>query len=46
MLVATNAVVRRGELAVRTRTGQLLAYAEVNDSGRSRLFTAKGCSPE
>jgi hypothetical protein len=46
MLVASNAVVRHGELAVRTDAGRLLAYAEVSDTGRSRLFTARGCTRE
>jgi hypothetical protein len=46
MLVATSTVVRHGELAVRTPAGQLLAYAEVTTSGRSTLFTAKGCTRE
>ena len=43
MLSATNAVVQRATLVVRTPAGKLLAYAEVSDSGRSTLLTAKGC---
>ncbi len=46
VFLATNAVARRGEIAVRTPAGKLLAYADVNDSGKSRLFTAKGCGQE
>jgi hypothetical protein len=43
MLAATNAVASRAQVAVRTTSGKLLAYAEVDASGRSRLLTAKGC---
>lgn len=46
VFLATNAVARRGELAVRTPAGKLLAYAAVDGSGTSRLFTAKGCGQE
>jgi len=46
MLVATNAVVSRGQMVVRATSGKLLAYAEVDESGRSRMLTAKGCSRE
>lgn len=46
MLLATNAVVQQATMAVRTPAGKLLAYAEVSDSGRSKLFTAKGCTQE
>jgi len=28
---------------VRTHAGKLLAYAEVAQTGKTRLFTAKGC---
>ena len=43
---ATNAPAREAKLAVRTLAGKLLAYADVSDSGKARLFTAKGCTRE
>ena len=46
LFLATNARVREAKLAVRTLTGKLLAYADVSDSGKARLFTAKGCTRE
>jgi hypothetical protein len=46
MLVATSATVRRAELAVRTPSGKLLAYADVDESGKSRIFTASACGRE
>jgi hypothetical protein len=33
----------RGQVAVRTRAGKPVAYADVVDGGRARVFTAKGC---
>jgi hypothetical protein len=45
VFLATNASTREATLVVRTPAGRLLAYADVSDSGRARLFTAKGCSP-
>jgi len=42
----TNVPVREARLAVRTLTNKPLAYAEVSNSGRVRLFTAKGCVHE
>lgn len=41
--LATNVPLKSGRLAVRTLKGKPLAYAEVLDSGMSRLFTTKGC---
>lgn len=35
--------VRRGEIAVRTPAGRPLAYGEVLDSAKTRLFTAGNC---
>lgn len=35
--------IEQGQLAVRTTGGKPLVYADVSDSGRARLFTAKGC---
>jgi hypothetical protein len=45
LFLATNAPVSEAKLAVRTPSGRLLAYADLADSGRARLFTAKGCTP-
>jgi hypothetical protein len=44
-LVATGTVLR-GQLAVRSATGRPLAYAEVDESGRARLFVARSCIPD
>ncbi len=46
LFVATNAPAREAKLAVRTPAGKLLAYANVSDSGKAHLFTAKGCTRE
>jgi hypothetical protein len=46
LFLATNAPAREAKLAVRTPAGKLLAYADVSESGRTRLFTATACSPE
>jgi hypothetical protein len=46
IFLATNAPAREAKLAVRTPAGKLLMYADVAQSGRARLFTAKGCMPE
>src|SRR5262249_37788901 len=45
IFVATNAPVREAKLAVRTPAGKLLMYGDTTQSGRARLFTAKGCMP-
>jgi hypothetical protein len=45
IFVATNAPAREAKLAVRTPAGKLLMYADTNQSGQARLFTAKGCTP-
>lgn len=41
---ATNAPATFARLAVQTPTGRPLIYAEVSESGKARLFTAKGCT--
>ncbi|HET8968969.1 MAG TPA: hypothetical protein VFN06_06045 [Gaiellaceae bacterium] len=46
LFLATNAPAREAKLVVRTPAGKLLSYADVSDSGKARLFTAKGCSRE
>ena len=38
--------VHEAKLAVRTLTGKPLVYADVEQSGRARIFAAKGCSPQ
>jgi len=43
-LVAAGTVLR-GEVAVRSGTGKPLAYAEVLQNGKARLFTARSCAP-
>jgi len=35
---------REAKLAVRTPTGKRLVYADVTESGRARLFTARSCT--
>ena len=45
IFVATNAPAREAKLAVRTPKGRLLMYADTRQSGQTRLFTAKGCTP-
>ena len=46
VFLATNAPAREAKLAVRTLAGKLLAYADVAQIGKARLFTAKGCTKE
>ena len=46
IFLATNAPAREAKVAVRTLAGKPLAYADVSDSGKARLFTAKGCARE
>jgi hypothetical protein len=48
MLVATNAVIRRAELAVRAPSGKPLVYATVAETGKAKatLFTARNCVPD
>jgi hypothetical protein len=43
---ATGAAARLARFSVATPTGRLIAYAEVFDSGKARLFTARACTPE
>jgi hypothetical protein len=40
----SHVVVREAKLVARTPAGKVLAYADVTESGRARLFTAKGCT--
>jgi hypothetical protein len=42
----TSVPVRMGLLAVRTVTGKRIAYADVHESGRARIFAAPSCVPE
>jgi hypothetical protein len=37
---------RSAQLAVRTANGRPLVYGDVQESGKARLFTAKGCWPQ
>jgi hypothetical protein len=41
--VRTTSPLAAAALAVRTQSGRPLVYAEVSQSGKARLFTAKGC---
>jgi hypothetical protein len=42
---ATSVPVTRAAIAVRTKAGKPLVFAEVFASGRARLFTGRGCTP-
>ncbi|MGH3134135.1 MAG: hypothetical protein ACRDNY_10435 [Gaiellaceae bacterium] len=42
----TGVPVQEARLAVRTQAGKPLLYAEVFQSGKARLYTAKGCIPD
>jgi hypothetical protein len=44
IFLATNAPASEAKLAVRTPAGKAVAYADVAESGATRLFTAKGCA--
>jgi hypothetical protein len=46
IFLATNAPARDAKLAVRTLTGKPVAYAEVVQSGQTKLFTGTGCTRE
>jgi hypothetical protein len=41
-----HAAARSAQVAVRTERGRPLAYGDVHESGRARLFVAKGCFPD
>jgi hypothetical protein len=41
----TTVPIREGKFVVQTEAGRRLAYAEVFESGRARLFTAGSCFP-
>jgi hypothetical protein len=43
---ATNAPGRHAQLAVGTPAGRPLAFAEVDDTGRARLFTSRTCTAD
>jgi hypothetical protein len=43
IFVATNAPASEAKLAVRTPAGKPLTYADVAQSGKTRLFVPKGC---
>jgi len=43
IFVATNAPASQAKMAVQTPAGKLLSYAHVEQSGKTRLFTARGC---
>jgi hypothetical protein len=45
-LERTGATVREARLAVRSLTGKPIVYADVLESGRSRLFVAASCVPD
>jgi hypothetical protein len=38
--------VTQASLAVRTESGKVVAYGDVNEGGRARLFTASSCIPD
>ena len=42
----TTAPAREARLAVRTEAGKALVYAEVGESGRAQLYTARTCSED
>lgn len=46
LTTATAAVAREASFAVRTPTGKPIAFAEVVESGKARLFTAPRCAPD
>jgi hypothetical protein len=46
IFLLTTSPVREAAVAVRTESGKPLVYAQVLQSGKTRLFTAKGCLPD
>lgn len=42
----TTLPVAKGEITVRSESGRLLAYGDVLESGRARLFVVEGCRPK
>ena len=46
VFAAAASTLRHAELVVRTPNGKRLAYAVVDESGRTRLFTSTGCARE
>jgi hypothetical protein len=46
LFVRTNTPIREARMAMRTESGKALAFAEVLEAGRTRLFTARSCSPD
>jgi hypothetical protein len=41
----SHAPIREAKFAVRTPAGKTLVYADVDETGKARIFAAKGCSP-
>jgi hypothetical protein len=46
LFLAANAPARDAKLVVSTPAGSPLVYADVSDSGKARLFTARSCVPD
>ena len=46
LTTSNEAVVKEARIAVRTPSGQALAYAEALESGKARLFVARTCAPD
>lgn len=46
LTTATTAVAREASFAVRTPTGKPIAFGDVVESGKARLFTAPSCAPD
>ena len=44
--LVTSVGLRQASFAATTLSGKPLVYAEASDSGRARLFTARGCVPD
>jgi hypothetical protein len=44
--LSAMARIMKGSVVAQTRTGRRIAYAEVFDSGKARLFTAGDCVPD
>ena len=45
-LSTVHVATRAAQIAVRTESGRPLVYGDVQGTGKSRLFTAKGCRPQ
>jgi hypothetical protein len=44
--LSSHVPIREARIAVRTLAGQPLSYAEVRESGKATLFTARRCVPD